>query len=51
MKFKINNIEYTVKEVLQKEYKELRVKEDEEDGDWYSSKQPWYYTWDSKRIL
>ncbi len=30
-KFKINNVEYTIKEVSQQEYKELRVKEDEED--------------------
>ena len=32
MKFKMNNVEFTIKEVSQKEYKELRVKEDEEDG-------------------
>ena len=29
MKFEMNNIEYTIKEVSQQEYKELRVKEDE----------------------
>lgn len=32
MKFKMNDITYVIKEVSQKEYKELRVKEDEEDG-------------------
>lgn len=32
MKFKMNNVEYTIKEVSQQEYKELRIKEDEEDG-------------------
>lgn len=32
MKFKINDITYVIKEVSQKEYKELRVKEDEEEG-------------------
>ena len=32
MKFKMNNVEYIIKEVSQKEYKELRVIEDEEDG-------------------
>ena len=31
MKFKMNDITYVIKEVSQKEYKELRVKEDEED--------------------
>lgn len=32
MKFKMNDITYVIKEVSQKEYKELRVIEDEEDG-------------------
>lgn len=31
MKFKMNDITYVIKEVSQKEYKELRVIEDEED--------------------
>lgn len=31
MKFKMNDITYFIKEVSQKEYKELRVIEDEED--------------------
>lgn len=31
-KFKMNNVEYTIKEVSQQEYKELRIKEDEEEG-------------------
>ena len=32
MKFKINGIEYVIKEVNQKEYKEFRQMEDEENG-------------------
>ena len=32
MKFKMNDITYVIKEISQKEYKELRVLEDEEDG-------------------
>lgn len=31
MKFKMNDITFTIKEVSQKEYKELRIKEDEEE--------------------